>query len=289
MRDDIEKAARAAEAPFDDRVVSSVLEAYRDCYSAGAVSFRTTTKTRKDRGLNIRYVALQVPHDPYRIAIDRGFLAKEDHPVHALTCEIQAGYPVLGYGMDMGSANGLEKIWAFFPQDPQPLTRVCATRSVPDSIRRHADYFARHNLGLFSLFGLDYRDRTCNLYFMIREPGQLTMANVAGMIGDLGFPLPTHEMLDRCRYAFAVYHTFHWDSSQIERICFGMTASCPDHVPGDWHPVIRRYVRESPFIATDRKFIFSVTASRSGSYVKIENDYNGGMTQMIERGQQRQP
>src|ERR1700739_4378542 len=74
VRRDIIAAAGIADAAYDESRVAPVLSAYRDYIVGSPMSFRTTTKPKGVRELNVRYVELEKPHDAYRIARENGLI-----------------------------------------------------------------------------------------------------------------------------------------------------------------------------------------------------------------------
>ncbi|MCK4816544.1 hypothetical protein KA005_12315, partial [bacterium] len=285
MYDDIVKATEIAEVPYKKDVIWSVLNAYRDFFSGSSVTFTTSTKPKDKRVLSVRYVELQVPHDAYSIAIEKGLMTKLDHPIFNFYLEIQPRYPMLGYGVDMEVSYGLTKIWTFF-QIPQPIEEAYAMSSLPDSIKSHANYFSKYGLIDFSLFALDFRQKTTNVYFMVDKPGKFPPEKIARMIGDLDFEVPRQEILGYCSEALTIYPTFSWSSDRMERLCFGMVAPNSSSVPTHLHPLIENYVEQAPILSEKRMFIYSITPSRSGDYIKIENDYTGSMIDQMTLGSQ---
>src|SRR5262249_7650268 len=157
---------------------------------------------------------LEEPRDPYPVALARGFLVRTGHPIDDLLPEIQRQCPILGYGVDVGVTTGLEKIWPFFPHVPQPVERVAAISGMPRAITEYGRYFAKHGLHEVSLFALDYRNRSVNLYFM-RPPGTFSTTTIAGMLRELGLTVPGEETLQHCTLAVPIYFTFTWDSPRI--------------------------------------------------------------------------
>jgi len=280
LYEDVEAAAELAGASCIRETTWGLLKAYRKFFMTSAVSFRTSTRAPEKRGLNVRYVELDTPEDPHPIARAEGFLSRTGHPLDDLLPEIQRQFPILGYGLDFGVSYGLEKIWAFFPHRPQPIEKVRSLPSIPESVWAHARYFARFGLNDLSLFALDYRNRTVNLYFM-RAPGSFSTGRLAELIGELGFEVPGEELLQHCTRSVPIYFTFTWDSPRVERLCFGVITSGPGQVPTHFHPLIERYTAGVPFATESRKFIYSVTLSRGEAFIKIENDYNGAMTPLM--------
>jgi len=273
LYDDIIKTAQIADVPYNTDIIWRILNTYRDFFSGSSVAFRTTTKAKDKRGLNVRYIELGVPHDPYLIALSEGLIEKQGHPIDDLLSEIQSQYPILGYGVDFEVSYGLEKIWPFFPHTPQLLEAICSLYCLPDGIRNYADYFARYDLAQVNVFALDYRHKSINLYFPMETPGLLPPHKIAAMIADLEFDVPPQEVLGYCSWANPVYYTFSWDSPRIERLCFAVVTPNLGDIPIHLDPLIERFTAQVPFAGNARTFIYNITLARRGSYIKIENDY----------------
>ncbi|MCU0286973.1 MAG: hypothetical protein MUF15_11310, partial [Acidobacteria bacterium] len=86
---DVKKAAEIAGVAYDRHVVQDVLEAYKDFFSHSPVTFATNTQPLKERKLSVRYADLQVPHDPFQTALEKGFLNAGSHPIYELLTEIR--------------------------------------------------------------------------------------------------------------------------------------------------------------------------------------------------------
>jgi hypothetical protein len=280
VRADIAATATLVDAPYDEGLTASLLSAYREFFVGSPVSFRTTTKPKRE--LNVRYVELEKPHDPYKIARDKALLSSHDHPVDTVLDFIQERFPILGYGIDIGVAYGLEKIWPFFPHRPQPVADICRLPQLPPSIRSHLDYFRAFDLNAVSLFAVDYRYKTINLYFM-KPPGAYQADTLRHMFEQLGFNAPEPELLGHCTNAVPIYYTFSWDSARIERLCFGVPVMEAGIVPAHLDPVISRFVAGAPFLSRAQMYLFNITAGRTADFVKIENDYTGTMISLMSR------
>jgi hypothetical protein len=288
LYDDIEKTAEIAEVPCIDKdAIHNVLNVYKDFFAGSAISIRTSTKPKEKRGLNVRYFEHEVLHDPFRIAVDAGLIEKNGHPVIALLPELQARFPMDGYGgygVDFGVEYGFEKIWSFF-NGAQPIEEVYKIPCLPDSLKAYADYFAKYDLKGVRLFGLDYRNKSTNIYFFATDLNPLTMDTVTGMIQDLGFKLPSQELLEHCIRGVPIYFTFTWESPKVERLCF-CTHALQDQVPVHLDPLIARYVAEVPILSQHRLFIYNITLARDGNSIKIENDYTGTVGRQMQRAAQ---
>jgi hypothetical protein len=285
LQTDIIKAAKIAGVSYNQEKIWAVLKAYEEFFLKSAVTFVTSTKPQEKRALAFRYVNIDIPHNPYSIARENAFITKQNHPIDGLFSEIITNYPIMGYGVDTDTAHGLSKIWTFF-QIPQPLEKAYAMASLPESIKRYAAYFQKYDLTVFHLFALDYSKKTLNLYFMVKEPGKFPPEKVAGMLKDLDCKIPSQEVLEHCSKAITIYYTFTWDSPRAERVCFGVIASEPSQIPMHLHPLIKKYVEQAPILTPNRLFIYGLTFAPTGDYIKVENDYNGLMAELMTRGAQ---
>ncbi len=283
MHDDIIKAAKVVDAPYNENIIQRLLKAYEDFFKGSAVTFVTSTKPKGKRALSIRYVEIQVEHDPYEIAVSNDLLKQDKHLIHHLLTEIRRNYPIMGYGVDADVNFGVSKIWTFF-QIPQPLEKAYTTTAAPKSIQNFAEYFKKYDLNVFHLFALDFRNKTTNVYFMVKDPEAFPPDKVANMIADLDLKVPSKEILEHCSKALTIYLTFTWESSRVDRICFGIAVDDPSLIPTHLDPILKKYSLHAPFQTDDRRFIYSMTPSRSGDYIKIENDYNGAMIDLMNFG-----
>jgi hypothetical protein len=288
MYDDIVKTAEIAHVSYNQEAIQRVFDVFRPYFSGSAISFVTNTRPREERHLSVRYVEIQVPHNAYDIAVEHGLVAREGHPIDNLVPDLRSKYSILGYGVDLAVDYGLAKIWQFLRALP-PVEEVSATPSLPAGIGQHMAYFSEYDLRHVSLFAMDYQRKTTNIYFMVKEPGLFPPAKVAGMFEDLGFAVPSDELLQHCSRAVTIYYTFNWDSPEIERICFGTIAPQPSLIPTHLHPLLKRYVEQVPCLSKDRVFIYSVTLARNDTFIKIENDYTGSMTLLMRGGAEAVP
>jgi hypothetical protein len=284
---DIKCTAELSEAPYDEKAVKQVITVYKEFFTNAAISFVTNTRPKEKRHLAVRYVDIQVPHDPYAMALENGLLHRQGHPIDDLFNEIRSKYQILGYGVDLAVHRGLSKIWVFL-RDLPLIEDVLTLSTLPNSLKQQAKYFAKHDLKYVSLFALDYVSKSVNIYFM-KRPGTLSPTGVTGMLEDAGLTVPEAAVFEHCLRGATIYPTFTWESDKIERMCFGAIAPVPEMVPTHLDPLIARYVANVPFACPQHLFIYSITTSRNGSFIKIENDYNGLMAGLMRGGVEALP
>jgi hypothetical protein len=257
---------------------------YKDFFSGSPVSIRTTTKPVEKRDIAVRYVEFFIPQnpDPYTTAINEGLLKKNGHPIHEMILEAIDTFDIMGYGVDVDASTGLSKVWPFIV--PGSIDPIFLMKSIPESMKKYRTYFNTHGLTSFSLFAFDFLHNTTNIYFMLKQPAKSTYESCVALVEDLGFQLPSGEIMESCRQAVHLNYTFSWDSVNIERLCFGMASKDASEVPVHLHPLIKEFVKKTPLQSDSHKFIWGVTFTNKGIYYKIENDYNGTMIEFLGMG-----
>ncbi|MGE5342360.1 MAG: aromatic prenyltransferase [Candidatus Omnitrophota bacterium] len=280
MGNDIVRAAEIADAPYDREIIQRFLTTYADFFSRSPVTFATNTQPKERRNLSVRYVDLQVPHDPFQLALEKGFLSMDDHPIYELMADIRSRFRISGYGAHLDAGRGLDKIGTFVV--PTPVENALTIPSLPRSIKDYAHFFARHRLEMIDLLTMDFQHKQVNLYFTVK-PRQLTDHDVADILNELDFEIPTWEICEYCSHATAIYFTFQWNSIRVSRVCFAIPAQTSGLVPAHLHPLLETYVNKAPFRSGLRRFIYTLTFEYQAHFIKIENDYTGSMIELMEQ------
>jgi hypothetical protein len=274
----IEIVADLVDVPVDRDQVRRILDVYREQFQWGAVSFRTTTKPVGKRELSVRYIDIEHDHDPYAMALEHGLLAKEDHPIDRFLDDARTHYPMMAHGVDIGVSHGIEKIWPLF-NAALPVDDLFKLPSMPAAVKHYTDHFAKYDLKLFTLFAIDYYNKSMNIYFPIKYPGQYPPERCADMISDLGFTVPSPEELAINATTGIIYYTFTWESLKCERLSFGVPHVPVDQFPSHLHPVFERMCSKMPLVAPERKASIQTAylPDSRKDYLKIEVDYTGTM------------
>lgn len=270
---DIQLAAGAAGVGYDEAVIWKNLMAYEEYFRTSPTALRTTTKPQEKRDLSVRYIQTAKPHDPFAIALEKGLLTRQGHPIEQVVPELQSRFNLCGHGVDFSVQHGFEKVWPIF-NPAVTVDDICSLTSMPGAIGSYRDHFARFNLKWISLLALDYWNKTMNLYFMIKDASIYPPERIAAMIADLGFKVPGEEELKMNSKTMCIYQTFSWESPRIERLCFVM-AGPQELIPTHLHPVLERFVRQVPIRAPFRGFTYNTTYATHGDYYKVEADYTG--------------
>jgi hypothetical protein len=271
----IEESARLLDISWSPDKVWHILATYGDQLDTqAAIAFRVATGARHVGELDFRFT-VPPDTDPYNLALSNGLTRQTSHPAGALLPDIRDRCPVDCYGIDFGVVGGFKKIWPFFPPDDlQGLPGLAAIPSMPRGLAANASFFDRHGLASkVSLTGIDYQHHTVNVYFG-ELPGEcLEPAAIASMLRELGLPDPSEQMLRLGQQAFGIYATFSWDSPNVERFTFAVVTQDPTALSVRLEPKIERFVREVPYAAANRKFVYTVSASPDGEYYKLQSYY----------------
>lgn len=270
----IEETARILDVPCSRQKVLPILSVYGDALAQAVIAFRVATGTRHVGELDCRFT---VPRDidPFALAVLNGFTARTDHPVGALLSDIGVHCPIDSYGIDFGVVGGFKKIWLVLPRnDLQDVSKLAGVPSMPHSLGENIDFFTRHGLGdTAGLLGIDYRNKTVNVYFGEQPPECFEPETIRSMIREVEQTEPSEQMLELGQQAFGIYVTLNWDSPKLERICFAVATADPTELPVRLDPRIERFVRHVQSSEGGGKFVYAVASSPDGEYYKLQSYY----------------
>ncbi|ASW54821.1 aromatic prenyltransferase [Plantactinospora sp. KBS50] len=271
----IAESAQLLDVPCPHDTVWPILTAYGTSLAQSVIAFRVATGTRNAGDLDCRFMMLPKDVDPYDVAVSRGLLARTGHPSDALLSDLREHCPIDCYGIDFGVVGGFKKTWSFFPADDmQHLSTLAAIPTMPASLGRNLDFFARYGLeDKGSLIGIDHRARTMNVYFGTPPAECFTAASMRSMLRDLDLPAPSEQLVRLGEQAFGIYVTLSWDSPRVERICFAVMTPDPTALPVDLDPTIEHFIKNAPHDPEDRRFVYAITASPSGEDHKLQSYY----------------
>jgi len=273
----LEESAGLLNAPCVPDKVWPVLTAYADVFLQSAISFRTETRVRRTGELGCRFTMITPEVDPYARALAHGLTPDTGHPVGRLLADIRDHCPIDNYGMDFGLADGFRKTWQFFPPgDMQTVGTLASIPSMPRGVTDNAGFFASYGLDdKVCLTGIDYQNRTANIYFGQPPAGSLEPGAILAMHRETGLPEPSARMLRLCQQAVAVYVTLSWDSPRIERISFTLMSPGPEVLEGQLEPEIEQLLNNAPSSdpTAGRRFMFYVASSAAGEYQKLQIFY----------------
>jgi hypothetical protein len=271
----VEEAAGLLDIACSRDKMWPVLTAFQDVI-ASPVVFNMVTKGGRIGDLSFDFTLPPSAGDPYAIALSHGLADETDHPVRALFSDVQDRFPVQSYGVDYGINGGFNKTYVFFPLgDLQGLAELAGLPSMPDGLSEHMSSFAHYGLdGKVSALAIDYARRTWNVYFNGLSPDHVERKAVISMLSAFGLPEPSEQMLDFIETSSALYPTFGWDSSKIERISFSTRTTDPSALPARIEPKIGKLARSAPYTyGGDRVLVYAGALSPSEEYFKLAAYY----------------
>ncbi|WP_049575624.1 aromatic prenyltransferase [Streptomyces sp. SBT349] len=272
----IEKSARLLDVPCTREKVWPILTAYGEALSEVAIIFSVSS------GREEFDYTVQVPagiDDPYAHAVANGFVGETDHPVGALLPDVQARVSVNEYFFDCGVVGGFQKLYASFPRNLQPVSKLADIPSMPRAVTDNAGYFAQHGLDDVSVIGIDYKRRTMNLYFQLPAAiaGNLDPKLVLSLLQEGGMPEPDERMLELALGAYRIYVTFSWDSSRVQRISFSPRPSRGldlEAIADQLEPETAEFMRTAPFAYEGERVSISVPKwSADGGHMNLGSYY----------------
>ncbi|HML23406.1 MAG TPA: aromatic prenyltransferase [Aggregatilinea sp.] len=281
LYNDIETAAQICGVTPIKEQYQPVMSAYESFFTGSAVAMRTTSHPVGKRDLDVRYVDTVIQYDPYPLAVEKGFLTPDGHPVYNAVSALNAELTFCGYGVDVSVTHGLRKIWPFMGVRT-PVEDVCAVAGLPDSVRNVMDYYKKYDLATVSLLAVDYGSRTVNLYFFTGGRPLFSPEKVAGQIADAGFEVPGEDEILTNATAASIYLTFNWESSEIVRLSYVLPVPL-EHVPIKLPEHLLRFTREAPTYAEQRRYIYNTAYTHTETYTKMEVDYTATMGDMLQK------
>ncbi|MFI1916286.1 aromatic prenyltransferase [Nocardia sp. NPDC020380] len=281
IRGDLREFARLAEAEYDAGVVDPVLEALEGLWVNSVIGVRTTTHPVPQRQMNVRLMNSGRGVDPVTTLREAGLLEFSGHPMERVLTDVSAAVPVM-FGVDVGVARGVEKIWLMFPELIS-VERILGFTGIPDAARAHAAHLDRYG-GEIAIMALDFANRTMNLYSQVFAPGRLTAADITTILAELDFVAATEQELALLGQTFNLYRTFSWTSPRMQRICFPVrhqAASFPKHLD----PVLDRFVSGAPFAGSGpRGFTFYTAYGHDDRYYKVQAEYTSAPNAVFPGG-----
>ncbi|MEU9109454.1 aromatic prenyltransferase [Streptomyces xanthophaeus] len=273
----IEESARLVGAAFSRDKVWPILNAYGDALTAGRVVFSAQIGNKRQAG-ELEYTIQVSPGiDPYAQALSSGFVTETDHPVGTLLSDLQARVSVDEYFIDCGVVGGFKKVYALFPHDLQGVSKLADIPSMPPALAENADFFSRHGLDATALIGIDYQNKTMNVYFQLPSAGNLDPKTIRSMLSEIGLPEPDEKMLEFACKSYRVYTTLSWDSSKIQRISLAPPPRRNldlSELPAPVEPGIERFVKNAPHTyAGERVTVVAAKWTPDGGHLDLGSYY----------------
>ncbi|GGX93627.1 aromatic prenyltransferase [Streptomyces fructofermentans] len=282
----IEESARSVGADCSRDDVLPTLTAFADGITAqsGVVFSAQTGEGPAELEYTVQVTGID---DPYARARAAGFVPTVDHPVNNLLADLRRQVRIGFHAIDCGVTGGFKKIYALLT-DAQSVPQLAAIPSMPAALTENASFFDGHGLERTPVLGIDYQNRTMNVYFQLPTATGLEPEGVLAMLREIGLPDPDEEMLAFACTAYRVYTTLSWDSPRIQRISFapkprrGIDFSA---LPAPIEPGIEKFMRSAPHTYSGERICASVvkwSPDREcldlGSYYQISDEQLRALT-----------
>lgn len=282
----VEEAAALLGVDCSRDAMWPALTAFQDVLTDGSVVFNMVTSGGHIGDLSFDFTMPTAAGDPYTRALTHGLVDDTDHPIRTLFADIQARFPIQSYGVDHRLNGGFNKAYVFFPlsdlQDPARLADQLP--SAPSGLQEHLRTFTAHGLdNKVSAIAIDYARRTWNLYFNGLSPDHVTRESALSLIRELGLPDPSDQLLSFIETSSALYPTFGWDSTKVERLSFSTRTTDPRALPALLEPKLGEFAANAPYTYDgDRVLVYAGALSRSEEYYKLAT-YHQLATQAHDR------
>ncbi|MFI5776723.1 aromatic prenyltransferase [Nocardia sp. NPDC051570] len=270
LQDDLSTYASLVHAPFDPSVVSGVLNALAEVWPSSWLAVRTTTQT--DRDVSIRFMNLAAAADPVGRLRRAGLLPFTGHPRERLLEAVLAAGPVL-YGVDVAVGAGVQKIWLMLP-DLMSVEQMVALPGIPDAVRDHAEHMTRWSNDQICMIAVDFVNGTMNAYAQVVPPGQLTPADIATVLDEVGaVPAYDQDLAALESAAYTIYWTFDWDKPGVQRVCFPRRFA-RETFPVHLDPLLAQFIAGAPLAGPGpHGFTLYIAYGPTGRYYKVQADY----------------
>lgn len=272
----IEETARLVDAPCSREKVWPALDTFGRWFDDSHIIFSMGTGKKYRGELAFDFTVPTEAGDPYAAAVADGLLEKVDHPITGLFSEIADRLPLDAYAVDFGVARGFKKACVFFPlAQPASMKALAELPSIPPALAEHADFFAAAGLdGKVSCIGIDYGSRTWNLYVSGLTPEFTQRDAIGETLRGMGLPEPSEQMGEFISTSFALYPTFGWDTTRVERMCFSTRTSDPNLLPARIEPDIAKFARDMPTVHSgEPSYVYAGTVARGGEFFKLASYY----------------
>lgn len=278
---DVRKLCTTFGAPYCDSTTLTVLETYAPSFRRGAVLWRITD--RESDGLNYRFYERE-PVNLVGLAISGGLLC-DNHPLIPLLNSWSSLYATTEQSCDFDTEVGLTKIWVYLG-GMRPLGDILNAPHVPESIRGLKPAFDELGLKLVRHVAVDFRSLTVNIYF--RAVGPLSLDRANSLLALSGSPcLSEKKVMEMTKFmnpkGFTFAVTVKVDSGEIKRVGIYALRLSPGNFP-DIGDRLQKFFKEAKSYDEEMNAIaWSFGAKNSGTYVKAERNYCGGLVELMKR------
>lgn len=184
--EDLEAGSVNLEAPYTERVVKDIIEAYGEAFHDSAVQIRCGANANVPLMFRVLFA---IPADVVDIALKHRWV-EEDNAIVQLHRSINQECQRALDQPEFTADKGFEAVWKFLG-DSFSVDKVLGISGMTEGIRANMSRFKALNLTNVPIVHLDFRQKTFSLYFLAQGP--LTKQHLADVIAMAGAPEPSGQ------------------------------------------------------------------------------------------------
>lgn len=275
---DLQLAAKAIEAPFDRDIVRKTLDVFDAEFRRCVVQMKATCQP--NTGVYYRFF-YKWERDLTALAQRHEMISGESSPIVDLQQQVLSH--CLGAtraGLDFDTSFGLAKVWTF-TGGPTPIDELLRLPAIPEAVRRHREFFARHGLRHVFFVASDVQQNSMNVYFGLEDDcrTEAWIRRLAMETGGAPEDVDLYaQMVASLAVSAGVGTTFRWDDDAMGRWClYGLNLPCDRSVPELNVPPLperlRRFQKEAPTLNASAQYNVAWSFGKAGFYTKLEKSY----------------
>ncbi|MDT0346905.1 aromatic prenyltransferase [Streptomyces litchfieldiae] len=268
--------AGAMSIPFNGEGVRKSLEVFEEEMNRTVVQLKTTTKPGD--GLYYRFFC-KWDKGLQAIARHKGLIGENDSAfLGRLQPEVLEKFPeATRAGLDFEVGHGLAKVWTF--TGVRPIEELFDIPSVPDSVRAHAGFFARHGLRRVFFVASDFQSETMNVYPIVEEEcrNEEWLRRLVAESG--GSPAGAPDcavMIDSLATTACLGMTFSWRDPDLHRWALynlNVTDGGRSEIAPELPSRLDDFHGKAPTLNANPQVNVAWSFGRAGFYTKLEKCY----------------
>lgn len=273
--EDIRETASSLNAPFDEAATRRALEVFDPEFRSCVVQMKAVCKPGTGVYYRFFYNGLG---DLTQRALKARLIPSAEPANVRLQAKVLAAFPgATRAGLDFDSGYGLAKVWTF-TGGPVPIEELSKLPCIPQSVRDHADFFARHGLCHVFFVASDYQGSTMNVYFGWDDDCR-NVDWIQELVAETDGAAPSLELCEQILATQAasggVGMTFSWDKPELQRWCLYSLEVPIAQLAGPEVTLPQRLERflEAPTLNLEPQFNIAWSFGGKQTYIKVEKSY----------------
>ena len=275
---DLRTAAAAVDAPFREELVRRTLDVFDAELRRCVVQTKATCRPKT--GVYYRFF-YKWERDLTVLAQDNGLLPRGHSPILDLQADVLTNCRgATRAGLDLETGYGLSKVWTF-TGGPTPVSEMLKLETMPESVRRHRDFFERFGLRQVFFVASDVQQNSMNVYFGLEDDcrdEKWLRALVDATGGGPTDPTAYRQMLASLAVSAGVGTTFYWDRPEMGRwALYALNVPCDDPKASaalpPLPPRLAAFRDRAPTLNRRPQYNVAWSFGKAGFYTKLEKSY----------------